>query len=167
MIEDVTVTSCPSINSHAFNYCKHNQDVSLKTHTVQRYFDVNHRHSRVIQVLEILVFKMSSTHPHVCQLFFIHSQCCLPFLCSGKQQPVINNNACVTSRSIEVPTNLFISFYFILFIYLYINLINATPPGQRHGLWNISNGLIRSSHNDSIGFWPPGSQHTLSADGHI
>ena len=26
---------------------------------------------------------------------------------------------------------------------------------------------IRSSDNDSTGFWPPGSLHTLSADGHI
>ena len=28
-------------------------------------------------------------------------------------------------------------------------------------------GLIRSSDNDSTGFWPPGSLHTLGADGHI
>ena len=27
--------------------------------------------------------------------------------------------------------------------------------------------LIRSSDNDSTGFWPPGSLHTLGADGHI
>ena len=27
--------------------------------------------------------------------------------------------------------------------------------------------LIRSSENDSTGFWPPGSLHTLGADGHI
>ena len=27
--------------------------------------------------------------------------------------------------------------------------------------------LILSSDNDSIGFWPPGSLHTLGADGHI
>ena len=26
---------------------------------------------------------------------------------------------------------------------------------------------IRSSDNDSSGFWPPGSLHTLGADGHI
>ena len=26
---------------------------------------------------------------------------------------------------------------------------------------------IRSSDNDSTGFWPPGSLHTLGADGHI
>ena len=26
---------------------------------------------------------------------------------------------------------------------------------------------IRSSGNDSTGFWPPGSLHTLGADGHI
>ena len=25
----------------------------------------------------------------------------------------------------------------------------------------------RSSDNDSTGFWPPGSLHTLGADGHI
>ena len=28
-------------------------------------------------------------------------------------------------------------------------------------------GLIWSSDNDSAGFWPPGSLHTLGADGHI
>ena len=27
--------------------------------------------------------------------------------------------------------------------------------------------VIRSSDNDSTGFWPPGSLHTLGADGHI
>ena len=27
--------------------------------------------------------------------------------------------------------------------------------------------LIRSSDNDNIGFWPPGSLHTLGADGYI
>ena len=27
--------------------------------------------------------------------------------------------------------------------------------------------IIRSSDNDSTGFWPPGSLHTLGADGHI
>ena len=27
--------------------------------------------------------------------------------------------------------------------------------------------LIRSSDNDSTGFWPPGSLHTLGANGHI
>ena len=27
--------------------------------------------------------------------------------------------------------------------------------------------LIWSSDNDSTGFWPPGSLHTLGADGHI
>ena len=26
---------------------------------------------------------------------------------------------------------------------------------------------VRSSENDSTGFWPPGSLHTLGADGHI
>ena len=26
---------------------------------------------------------------------------------------------------------------------------------------------IRSSDNDSTGLWPPGSLHTLGADGHI
>ena len=31
----------------------------------------------------------------------------------------------------------------------------------------ISSELIRSSDNDSTGFWPPGSLHTLGADGHI
>ena len=33
---------------------------------------------------------------------------------------------------------------------------------------SADNGLlIRSSDNDNIGFWPPGSLHTLGADGHI
>ena len=32
---------------------------------------------------------------------------------------------------------------------------------DRHGV------SIRSSDNDSTGFWPPGSLHTLGADGHI
>ena len=27
--------------------------------------------------------------------------------------------------------------------------------------------VIRSSDNDSTGFWPPGSLHTLGADGHF
>ena len=27
--------------------------------------------------------------------------------------------------------------------------------------------LIRSNDNDSTGFWPPGSLHTLGADGYI
>ena len=27
--------------------------------------------------------------------------------------------------------------------------------------------VIRSSDNDSTGLWPPGSLHTLDADGHI
>ena len=27
--------------------------------------------------------------------------------------------------------------------------------------------IIRSSDNDSTGLWPPGSLHTLGADGHI
>ena len=31
----------------------------------------------------------------------------------------------------------------------------------------VPNGLIRSIDNDSTGFWPPGSLHTLGADGHI
>ena len=31
----------------------------------------------------------------------------------------------------------------------------------------VNQGSIRSSDNDSTGFWPPGSLHTLGADGHI
>ena len=36
-------------------------------------------------------------------------------------------------------------------------------------IWNISENKapIRSSDNDSTGFWPPGSLHILGADGHI
>ena len=33
--------------------------------------------------------------------------------------------------------------------------------------WPAVSGLIRSSDNDSTGLWPPGSLHTLGADGHI
>ena len=36
-----------------------------------------------------------------------------------------------------------------------------------HASMNISVATIRSSDNDSTGFWPPGLLHTLSADGHI
>ena len=31
----------------------------------------------------------------------------------------------------------------------------------------VPKGPIRSSDNDSTDFWPPGSLHTLGADGHI
>ena len=31
----------------------------------------------------------------------------------------------------------------------------------------MHNVTIRSSDNDSTGFWPPGSLHTLGTDGHI
>ena len=31
----------------------------------------------------------------------------------------------------------------------------------------VPRGSIRSSDNDSTGFWPPGSLHMLGADGHI
>ena len=31
----------------------------------------------------------------------------------------------------------------------------------------VANSPIRSSDNDSTGFWPPGSLHILGADGHI
>ena len=37
-------------------------------------------------------------------------------------------------------------------------------------LWQsimVTHDTIRSSDNDSTGFWPPGSLHTLGADGHI
>ena len=33
--------------------------------------------------------------------------------------------------------------------------------------YNAPDWAIRSSDNDSTGFWPPGSLHTLGADGHI
>ena len=41
-------------------------------------------------------------------------------------------------------------------------LYGLLPQAGIH--WNHS---IRSSDNDSTGFWPPGSLHTLGADGHI
>ena len=34
-------------------------------------------------------------------------------------------------------------------------------------LRKLASGAARSSDNDSTGFWPPGSLHTLDADGHI
>ena len=40
-------------------------------------------------------------------------------------------------------------------------------PASFEALWVTSRSLIRSSDNDSTGFWPPGSLHTLGADGHI
>ena len=36
--------------------------------------------------------------------------------------------------------------------------------------WNFKNAMehqIRSIDNDSTGLWPPGSLHTMGADGHI
>ena len=38
-------------------------------------------------------------------------------------------------------------------------------PNHKLGFYCLS--LIRSSDNDSTGFWPPGSLHTLGADGRI
>ena len=35
------------------------------------------------------------------------------------------------------------------------------------GLYPTGLIQIRSSDNDSSGLWPPGSLHTLGADGHI
>ena len=44
-------------------------------------------------------------------------------------------------------------------IYQFSNLKGCTV-----GVWEW---IIRSSDNDSTGLWPPGSLHTLGADGHI
>ena len=38
---------------------------------------------------------------------------------------------------------------------------------SHYGSYLVWVGPIRSSDNDSTGFWPPGSLHTLGADGHI
>ena len=54
--------------------------------------------------------------------------------------------------------------------------VQAQTKPLMTGIWDTSfsyvhltlgNQLIRSSDNDSTGFWPPGSLHTLGADGHI
>ena len=37
----------------------------------------------------------------------------------------------------------------------------------KNSLKFVPKGPIRSSDNDSTGFWPPGSLHTMGADGHI
>ena len=51
--------------------------------------------------------------------------------------------------------------------------VTQMPPVHAANL--VANGgntayrvdVIRSSDNDSTGFWPPGSLHTLGADGRI
>ena len=39
--------------------------------------------------------------------------------------------------------------------------------GVWHEMQHETRAWLRSSDNDSTGFWPPGSLHTLGADGHI
>ena len=46
----------------------------------------------------------------------------------------------------------------------YESRIHAYETSTRR---NKNGALIRSSDNDSTGLWPPGSLHTLGADGHI
>ena len=43
----------------------------------------------------------------------------------------------------------------------------GTTPGVSSLRYIDKKPQIRSSDNDSTGFWPPGSLHTLGADGHI
>ena len=43
---------------------------------------------------------------------------------------------------------------------------NSDRLGTISGLILLAE-LIRSSDNDSTGLWPPGSLHTLGADGYI
>ena len=46
--------------------------------------------------------------------------------------------------------------------------IGLRQHGSGNGLLHSSTKpLIRSSDNDSTGFWPPGSLHSLGVDGHI
>ena len=67
-----------------------------------------------------------------------------------------------------------------IFIYAFISLFGwYSLSAKTWNTWISNNGYdraegsplcsckIRSSDNDSIGFWPPGSLHTLGADGHI
>ena len=53
--------------------------------------------------------------------------------------------------------------------YTMIGSDNGLSPVQRQPIIWTNDGLLslQSSDNDSTGFWPPGSLHTLGADGHI
>ena len=56
-----------------------------------------------------------------------------------------------------------------------VSEIDLSQPRHETAFWWRHNGPVtsqltdpmRSSDNDSTGLWPPGSLHTLGADGHI
>ena len=51
------------------------------------------------------------------------------------------------------------------FVFRYCN--NNVPELLNSFFANLAAVTIWSSANDSTGFWPPSSLHTLGADGHI
>ena len=44
---------------------------------------------------------------------------------------------------------------------------DVAESSQTNRVLEVTSSLIRSNDNDSTGFWPPGSLHTLGADGQI